>query len=243
MKKIILFAAIALAGCDITINSSDKSNDGTKLPTDGKTFDVKAFKSIHAVGVFNIVLLQGKTQSVVAKGILPKDLKIWNSADTLKIADTALTHNQVNFHVHLKTDIYITVTDLTSMTSESVGSTKSNDTLHFTNFSFSSEGVGETKLLLSVDTVNIRQEGVGALGLYGVANYATITDNGVGALDADAFKVEILHVDVSGVGAAHVYASKEIYIQSSGVGGLKYYGPAKVMQNESSGIGGVKHID
>jgi hypothetical protein len=65
----------------------------------------------------------------------------------------------------------------------------------------------------------------------------------VGSLDADKFMVDVLHVNVNGVGAASVYASKEIYIQSTGVGGVRYHGSAKVMQSESDGVGGVKHVD
>jgi hypothetical protein len=239
MKKILYLSAFVIGGCVISDGSSNK--DYTKLPAEGKTIEVKAFKAIDANGVFNIILSQGDKESVVVKGELPKGLTISNSGDTLVIDDSVKTHNTIGLHI--KTDIYITVTNLSSMTISSVGSTKSSDTLKFKNFVYTSEGVGSTNLLLNVDTLHASEDGVGQITLSGKAAYASIADNGVGALDADAFKVEVLHVDVNGVGSASVYASKEIYIQSSGVGGVKYHGPAKVMQSDNDGVGGVKHVD
>jgi hypothetical protein len=239
MKKILYLSAFVIGGCFISDGSSTK--DYTKLPADGKTIEVKPFKAINADGVFNIILLQGDKEGVVVKGDYPKDLKVSNIGDTLFIADTSSMHTST--HISIKTDIYVTVTNLNYMTISSVGSTKSKDTLKLKNFTFHAEGVGATNLLLSVDTLNASEEGVGAMTLAGKATFAKITDDGVGALDADAFKVEVLHVNVSGVGAASVYASREIYLQSSGVGGLKYHGPAKVMQNDNDGVGGVKHVD
>jgi hypothetical protein len=167
-------------------------------------------------------------------------LKVSNLGDTLFIDDTATTHNS---HYKINTDIYITVTNLTSMEIASVGETKCTDTLKLKSLDFSSEGVGKISLLLNADTVRGSEDGVGKMKLAGKAAYAEIDDNGVGTLDGDNFIVDVLHVNVNGVGTASVYAVKEIYVQSSGVGGVTYHGPAKVMQSESDGIGGVKHSD
>lgn len=238
MKKIIYLAAFIMVGCVITDGSSKEKMD--KLPAEGKTIEVKSFKAIHADGVFNIYLTQGDKESVIVKGYYPKGLSISNVGDTLSIEDTAKAHNS---HITINTDIYITVTNITSMEIASVGETKCTDTLKLRNLDFSSEGVGEISLLLHADTVRGSEDGVGKMKLAGKATYAEISDNGVGALDGDNFIVDVLHVDVNGVGAASVYAVKEIYVQSSGVGGVTYHGPARVMQSESNGIGGVGHSD
>ena len=237
MKKIIYISAFVLGGCMITDGSSNK---GTKLPEEGRSIDVKPFRAIRADGVFNVYLTQGNKEGVVVKGFYPSDLKISNNGDTLVVEDTATTHTS---HFSIKTDIYITLTNITSMDIESVGKTQSTDTLNLKNFHFESNGVGSIKLCLNADTVKGSENGVGTMTLSGKTAYAEISDNGVGSLDADKFLVDILHVNVNGVGAASVYASKEIYIQSTGVGGLRYHGPAKVMQSESDGVGGVKHAD
>ena len=237
MRKIIYVSAFVLGGCIISNGSSDK---GTKLPAEGKTVDVKPFRAIRADGVFNIYLTQGTKEGIVVKGFYPADLKISNVGDTLVVADTASSHNT---HFNVKTDIYITLTDINSMDIESVGSTKCTDTLNLKNLNFESDGVGSLELWLHADTVKGAENGVGTIKLFGSSKYAEIADNGVGSLTAEKFMVDILHVNINGVGSASVYASKEIYIESSGVGGVKYYGPAKVLQSESSGVGSVKHAD
>lgn len=237
MKKIIYVSAFVLGGCMITDGSSNK---GAKLPEEGKTIEVRSFKAIRADGVFNIYLSQGSKESVVVKRYYPEDLKISNNADTLVIEDTAKSNAS---HFSIKTDIYITITDINAMDIESVGSTKCTDTLHLKNLKFESDGVGSITLWLKADSVTGSENGVGTMKLAGSTKYAQISDEGVGSLDAENFMVDVLHVNINGVGSASVYALKEIYIQSSGVGGVKYRGPAKVVESNNDGIGSVKHVD
>ncbi len=238
MKKIIYLTAFVLGGCIITDGSSKDSY--TKLPAEGKTIDIKSFKAIHADGVFNIYLTQGDKEGMVVKGYYPKDLKVSNVGDTLSIEDTSSSHTN---HLSTKTDIYITLTTINYMEISSVGTTKCTDTLKLKNFHFQSEGVGSISLLLNADSVKGSEDGVGSLKLAGKSIFADISDNGVGSLEADNYIVDVLHVNVNGVGAASVYANKEVYMQSSGVGGVRYHGPAKVMQSDADGIGGIKHVE
>lgn len=240
MKKIIfsLTSIVLLAtGCNFSINFKEAYE---KLPAEGKTFDVKPFKAIRADGVVNIILSQGDKESVVVKGNLPKALKITNVGDTLVITDTSLTH--VSGH-SLRTDIYITIKDVNNISVASVGETTCKDTLKLKKLNYETEGVGATTLWVNADTLTAGNDGVGKLTIAGRAAFAKIEDDGVGALFAKDFKADVLHADVNGVGAARVYANKELYLQCSGVGGVEYSGPAKVMQSESSGVGKVEKED
>jgi hypothetical protein len=238
MKTAFLLAALAcvilLSSCIITGGSNIKY---THLPPDGRNMPVQPFTSIKANGVFNIILQQGVTESVVVKDDFPSDLKVTNDGSTLVIMDTVSNHNGIDTR---KTNIYITFKQLNAIETESVGEIKSIDTIKSSRFSFEADGVGANNLILNSDSVTASENGVGALSLSGNARYASIEDNGVGKLKAKDFKVGILHASISGVGSGEVYAENEIYLQVSGVGGVKYYGPAKVMEKESSGIGKVE---
>ncbi len=229
-----LIAIVLLPSCILKVGSNVKY---THLPAEGRNMPIQSFNSIKANGVFNIILQQGTTESVVVKDEFPSDLKVTNDGNTLIIMDTVSNHNGVD---NRKTNIYVTYKQLNAIETESVGQIKTLDTIKTSRFSFESDGVGENTLFLNADSVTASANGVGALNIAGKARYANIEDNGVGALKASDFKVEILHASVNGVGAAKVYASGEIYLQVSGVGGVKYYGPAKVMQQESSGVGKVE---
>jgi len=239
MKRILLctlcFYTLLLMAC-MGIGRKEKY---TPLPAEGKTIDVTTFNAIKAEGVFNIILSQGDKESVVIKGDMPEGLDIKNEGETLMITDTLNGKLQFSRHV-VKTDIYVTIIDVNSISIESVGTTECKDTLKLKRLDFGSEGVGASTLWLNSDSINVSQDGVGKLTLAGNAALVKIESSGVGALDAKELKADILHLEATGVGSAKVYAIKELYLQSSGVGGVEYYGPAKVMENVSSGVGKVE---
>ena len=243
MKKIsfafVVLSTVLLSVSCVFIHSPKEAF--VKLPGNGKKYSVMPFNKIRAEGVFNIVLLQGNQESVVVKGELPKGLTIKNKGETLVINDTSNRHS--SGHNSINTYIYITFKSVNDISIESVGQTKCGDTLNLKNLSFHTEGVGATILWVNADTVNAFDEGVGKLTLAGEASFAIISDSGVGALDASTFKPDVLHANVSGVGAARVYAVKEMYLISSGVGGVEYSGPATIMENKNSGVGTVERAN
>jgi len=230
-----LVIAIVVSSCVIGVGSNVKY---TTLPVEGKDMPVTSFSAIKANGVFDLILQQGTSESVVVKGQYPSDLKVTNEGNTLIIIDTVTNHSNIG---HRRTEIYVTFKHVDAIETESVGKIESADTITTSRFTYESDGVGSSDLLIHADSVTASENGVGALTIAGKAHFATIEDNGVGALKAQDFKVHILHATVSGVGAAKVYADSEIYLSVNGVGGLTYYGPAKVMENISGGVGKVQH--
>jgi hypothetical protein len=231
-----LAGLIFISACVINVGGSNIKY--THLPAEGKNIPIQSFTAIKANGVFNIILQKGTTESVVVKDDYPSDLKITNDGNTLVIIDTLSNHE--GFH-DKKTNIYVTYKKLTAIETESVGEIKTLDTITTDKFSFESDGVGENILFLHADSVTASENGVGSLTIAGKAHYANIEDNGVGKLKAKDFKVGILHASVNGVGAATVCADSEIYLDANGVGGITYYGAAKVMENTSGGIGKIAH--
>jgi hypothetical protein len=232
---IAVIGTVLLFSCTMNMGSNVKYS---ALPPEGRNMPVQSFTSIKANGVFNIILQQGATESVVVKGQFPSDLKVTNDGNTLVIMDTLSNHT--NFG-NKKVDVYVTFKQLQAMETELVGETKTKDTIKTAHFSYESDGVGETNLTLNADSVTESENGVGTVTLNGKANYANIEDNGVGSLKAQDFKVHVLHASVNGVGSAKVYADSTLYLDVNGVGGLKYYGPARVVEKNSSGIGKVQH--
>jgi len=231
-----LVIAIVVSSCVIGVGSNVKY---TTLPAEGKNMPVTSFNAIKANGVFDIILQQGTSESVVVKGQYPSDLKVTNEGNTLVIMDTV--ENHTTSLGHRKTEIYVTFKHIDAIETESVGKIESADTITTSRFTYESDGVGASDLLIHADSVTASENGVGALTIAGKAHFATIEDNGVGALKAQNFRVNVLHATVSGVGAANVYADSEIYLNVNGIGGLTYYGPAKVMENTSGGVGKVQH--
>ncbi len=244
MKTIFLIAAFAglvmLPSCVITSgNGHGNSNiKYTSLPQEGKNMPIQSFNSIKANGVFNLFLIHGASESVVVKNNYPEDLKITNDGNTLVIVDTLSNHDGLD---SMKTNIYVTYTQLNAIETESVGKIKTLDTIKSPKFTFESDGVGVNYLLIDADSVFVSENGVAAVVLAGKARNATIDDDGVGALKAKNFIVDTLHLMVNGVGAANVYATQKIYLHANGIGSITYYGPAKVIVKEQDGIGKIEH--
>jgi hypothetical protein len=240
MKTNFPLAAIAtlilLSACAINVGGSNTKY--THLPPEGKNMPVQSFNSIKANGVFNIILQHGTTEGVIVKNDFPSDLKVTNEGNTLIIMDTISNHDGIH---NTKTDICITYKQLNAIETESVGEIKTIDTIKTGKFTFESDGVGENTLYLDADSLTASENGVGTLNIAGKANYANIEDNGVGKLKAKDFKVGVLHASVNGVGSATVSADSEIYLDANGVGGITYYGNAKVIENTSGGIGKISH--
>jgi Putative auto-transporter adhesin, head GIN domain len=233
---IVANSILTFSACVINVGGSDVKY--TVLPPSGKNIPVQPFTSIKANGVFNIFLQKGTTESVIVKNDYPSDLKVMNDGNTLVIMDTISNHSGLNGK---KTNIYVTYKDVNAIETESVGDIKCMDTLKAVKLVFQSDGVGENYLLVCADTVTAFENGVGALSIAGQAKYANIEDNGVGKLKAKDFIVGILHASVSGVGAATVHADSLIYIVANGVGGITYYGTAKVAEKTSGGVGRIQH--
>ncbi len=233
---IAVTSVLLVSACVINVGGSDIKY--THLPPEGKNMPVQSFTSIKANGVFNIILQQGTTESVIVKDDFPSDLKVTNDGNTLIIVDTLNNHDGIH---DKKTNIYVTYKQLNSIETQSVGSIKTIDTIKTGKFTFESDGVGENTLCINADSVTASENGVGTLNISGKAHYANIEDNGVGKLKARDFTVDILHASVNGVGAATVCADSEIYLDANGIGGITYYGSAKVMENTSGGIGKISH--
>lgn len=242
MKTKFLFAltvcTISLSSCLIHPEGHNKTINYTHLPPEGKTIAVKPFTSVKANGVFNLILQKGETESVLVKDNYPDDLKVVNDGNTLVIMDTTTGHNDNGKN---KTNIYVTYNQLNFISLETVGITKTLDTLRANKFNFESFGVGASILLLNTDSTQAYIGGVGEINIAGKAHYAGFNVNGVGELKAKDFKVDSLHITINGVGPATVYANDALYIHVSGIGGVTYYGPGKVVVQESSGIGKIEH--
>jgi Putative auto-transporter adhesin, head GIN domain len=242
MKKLFVLAVLSdialLSSCVITSGNGHSNIKYTPLPPEGKNMPVEAFNSIKANGVFNLFLTKGTTESVVVKGNFPEDLKVVAKGNSLIIMDTVSDRNHMD---SLKTNIYVTYKQLDHLEIEMVGKTQVLDTIRADKFNFESYGVGESSLLLNADSAEIFVSGVGAVNIAGRARNASLNDDGVGALKAKNFIADSLSVVLNGVGAADVYATRALYMHVDGVGGVTYYGPAKVVVQESTGIGKIEH--
>lgn len=234
--KILLLIAVIAIGCN--------SMAGSKLLGNGKVIQkeraVGAFNQIETSGVFNVYLIGGTSEA----------LKI--EADE-NLQDLVIVKNKNNklivsmkegFSVDKLTrmNVYITFKTLEKLDVEGVGNVSCSSQLHLRKFELSTEGVGNTDLDLTCNTLKADVSGVGNLSLRGTAAFVELESSSVGNVKAFDLIADTLKVNHSGVGNVEVNAQKEIYITNSGVGSLRYKGEPMVKRLEDSSIGKVKKM-
>ena len=231
-----LSAITLLFGCDnMTISMGDGSNKivGNGIPS-SENRTVAPFNQIEIEGVFNVILTQGDKEAVKVEtdeNVQPLILtSVSENVLTIKMKDSTSISKMK------KITLFITIRDLTKLTSTGVGSLKCPETLKLKNFTFESKGVGATELKLSVEKFTVLSEIVGALILSGDAKEVAINHHGLGIIQAFDLKAEKLSLHSDGIGAAEVFASKELNINSSGLGGVKYKGNPSVKHIKNDGI-------
>lgn len=248
MKKTVLITGLSLLTITIqsclntTINSGNGQN---KIIGNGKviteTREVPSFRAIIGDGVFNIILKQGDKEMVQIESdenIIP--LVITSSEnDTLKIGIKDSTSiSKMN-----KLNVYITITSISFISNEGVGSLTCNDTLNVKELTLRCEGAGNTSLLLNTDKLSINSEIVGTLSLAGNSTESAINHEGVGAIKAFDLKSKKLSLVAEGVGSAEIFASEELSIDASGVGNVEYKGGAAKKEIKNDGVGKVICLD
>jgi len=239
----MLCCTLFLSACD---NVSVSTGDGSeKITGNGQVVtqarEVKTFRAIDLEGVFNVTLMEGKTENVKVEtdeNIQPYIL-VSVEQDTLKVR----MKDDIKIDKMKKINIQITFVTISSLRNAGVGELKCASQLHFKTLNVACLGVGATNLNLAADQLTIKSEVVGSLVLSGTAKTAAIEHNGLGLLQAFELKAEKMNLKVNGVGAAEVFASNELNISASGIGNVKYKGGASKKDIKVDGVGKVENVD
>lgn len=246
-NKILLSAIIAfasfLSGCDnVTIstgNSSTQINGNGNVQSQNRP--VNQFAQIDIQGVFNVFLSQANQESVKVEtdeNIQPLIItSVENNILTVKMRDSTSIGKMK------KINIYISFPHLTKLTTEGVGKLNCLNKLKVDDLELNCSGVGITDLNLSGNKLFIKSEIVGAIVLSGDVSEVKINHSGLGMIEAFELKTEKLSLDADGIGAAEVYATKELNINANGVGGVKYKGNPAIKNIKNEGIGKVESED
>ncbi|MBD0257179.1 MAG: DUF2807 domain-containing protein [Cytophagales bacterium] len=204
-----------------------------------QTRPVPAFSRLHIDGVFEVHLRQGDTTAlqIEAREGLMSRITTETEDGTLKLdLKRGLNMRKTTIKV------YITVRDLEKLRIGGVASVKSDTPLRLGRLELEQHSVGTTQLALQCDRLTARITGVGTLQLTGSGREVEMHNTGVGAIKAADFETEVLRVENTGVGDVEVSARREISIHSSGVGSVRYKGPATVKEMHKSGIGSVRRM-
>lgn len=201
---------------------------------------VSPFEKIKIEGVFNIYFIQGNEEMVEVE--TDENLQDYVSVKT-KDNTLYVSTNEDDIEYSTKNNIFITLKNINSIDINSVGKIECKTVLVLERLTLDYDGVGKTVLNLDCGQFNADIASVGSLTIKGKAKSANIEHAGVGSVNAFDFKVEYLSLNHSGIGSVEAFAIKELSITSSGIGSVRFKGPAEIKKLETSGLGSVKRAD
>ena len=242
MKKSLLLIftlGIFLLGLFITgVSFSKKVTKSGKAVTEIR--EVGSFSELTVSGVFDVHLLQGEKESIKIEtdGNLLAHIKTEIIGEELKIE----MPNSIRIKENIKTVIQVTLKDIKYLELSSIGKTKTLEKLVLSDIDVKISGVGNTDLEIQCESIDMEVSSVGNTSLIGSAKNASFEYSGTGNVHAKEFETEYLAISASGVGDVTINATKEINLEASGVGNVKYTGGAVIKRLDVTGIGNVKRI-
>ena len=100
------------------------------------------------------------------------------------------------------------------------------------------DGVGDANLFnIKNDRLAIVVTGVGSFSVSGETKELDITLSGVGSVDAKNLRAVNVKVNSNAVGNVDLYVTRQLDINSTGIGEVNYYGNPKIVNKQAEGIG------
>lgn len=207
-----------------------------------QTREVSAFTSISVTYPAEVVIQQGKSESVKLEAednLLPQlSTEVSDGKLTIKNKVSSWAE-RVNPTRPVR--ITITVKDLSELSFSSAGSVRI-DGLETDSLKVRLSGAGELDILrLTAHSFDCSLSGAGSITANGTVDNLTLNVSGVGSFRGEDLSSASADVHLSGVGSATVRTTETLTAQVSGLGSVRYYGSPQVSERVS-GLGSVNRI-
>ena len=202
-------------------------------------FNFTNYSELSFSSSFNVTITRGDRYSMVISG--PEDLfEGLEVTQDGKLVEVGYEKKRKSFGTStLK--IRITMPDLEVL---SVSGSVKAEINEFKGESLQMDLSGASNCELNpTSNVKIDVSGAGNLKLVGTGDLMVLNLSGASNFDASSFRCEKVNLNMSGAGAASVYASERLDVEVSGVGSVKYAGNPVVLNKRLSGMASIKPID
>ncbi len=203
-------------------------------------FNFTNYNELSFSSSFNVTITRGDRYSMVISG--PEDLfEGLEVTQDGKLVEVGYEKKRKSFGTStLK--IRITMPDLEVL---SVSGSVKAEINEFKGESLQMDLSGASNCELKSDFKNVKIDvsGAGNLKLVGTGDLMVLNLSGASNFDASSFICKKVNLNMSGAGAASVFASEQLDVEVSGVGSVKYAGNPVVLNKRLSGMASIKPID
>lgn len=217
--------------------TNDRRMKEHMTPNANGEFIVDDFTKINLSGVADLVLIQGNECKVKfdVDPEMEEEFQINCSNGVLNI-----DFEDGTFAKYTGETVYITFKTLDEIKLTGVGDIKTEGTIKLNSLVCKVLGVGDIKLNLDCDHLEVQFSGVGDFDVKGTGKSANYAWSGIGDLNANNLKTENVSLSLSGLGDAKLHATETLEVNLTGFGDVKYVGSPKTTDFSNPGNGKIK---
>ncbi|MCB0688038.1 MAG: DUF2807 domain-containing protein [Saprospiraceae bacterium] len=209
------------------------------LSQEERRYNFENFDQLVLNGSFEVVLQQGDREEIILKGPgqILDNIKVNQHGPKVVVGDHPYQNKSLR-----KVQVQIYMQNLRVLEINGISKLECITPITSDRLDLVCNGIRDVEFDFNVDDLSATFDGIGTTYLSGKSDVAEIECAGMGNLYATDLRVGILHFESAGIGKAEIYADKELYLDVSGIGTVRYAGNPEVKSISKDGIGKVRAL-
>lgn len=201
-----------------------------------KTWEVGDFNEAELEGAFKIFLVQGNTNSVMARAADSRVFEYLNIRNERGVLNLKVDRKPFDFS---RLEIYITFRMLQRLEADGGTTIETDGYLNLSDMLIRLKGGSRMKFFAKADDLRLVNEGGVLVELSGVADNLDVRLAGAGHINASELRAGNVNFTIEGVGTGTVHATRTLNAHIKGAGKLTYRGNPRVTKT-IEGVGSVQ---
>ena len=245
MKRTILFTvcaaliAVCFSGC-VVVNFSDFNAVAGKGNPERYEFRVGEFSGIRVGGFYEVRYYAASSDTVILE--VQPNLREYFTVEVINDDLVVRTTKRISTNSGKIPVLTVSTPVLNRLSIEGAGIFTAYDKIKADSFTLDLSGVGSGKAELDVKSLFVDLSGAGSFELSGRVDNADLNMSGAGELKALSLQTQTANVNLSGAGTVAIYCARNLRIDTSGVGTVKYKGSPDIDINRN-GMASIRKLD
>lgn len=231
MKLFFYLLAIITLTYSSVVSAQKVSPSGNQI---SKDINIKPFDHLVIKNNFEVTISQGETESLSLQGdenIMPYlEIKQNNGKLTIGLED-GLTLSNIDPII-----VSITLINLKKLEISGINDVKSNSIINIDQLDLQISGKTNLTIDIKVNQLDCDISGISNIDIKGSTNTLNIESSGKSNIRVNDLKAKNVKLESSGISNIDVHASHSLYIESSGLGNIRYKGEPKDTDFDASGL-------
>jgi hypothetical protein len=231
--------AVYFSGC-VVINFSDSNAVAGKGDLEKYELRVGGYSGIKTKGSFAVRYRAAYSDTVTLE--IQPNLREYFTAEVISGDLVVGTKRRISVTPGKTPVLTVSTPVLNRLNIEGACTFTAYDTIKADSFTLKVSGAGDGKAELDVDNLFVEVSGAGDFGFSGRADNAGFNLSGTGDLEALSLQTQTANIRISGAGTVAINCEKDLHVDASGTGTVKYKGSPALDINRS-GMISIKKLD